>query len=141
MWARRWLLLGSPCNVQLGENGLVRQAMPEDVCARGEDQMVTANDSGLLRQAKERSIEMSDNASGPAVSSTRLLDAGSIPASDRRYVVTWPHDHKTLKAGDVVVMTETPQVHNLLLRLADMTLHGLTDEHDQYVHLDEASNH
>ena len=43
MWARRWLLLGSPCNVQLGENGLVRQAMPEDVCARGEDQMVTAN--------------------------------------------------------------------------------------------------
>jgi len=45
MWARRWLLLGSPCNVQLGENGLVRQAMPEDVCARGEDQMVTANAS------------------------------------------------------------------------------------------------
>ena len=50
MWARRWLLLGSPCNVQLGENGLVRQAMPEDVCARGEDQMVTANATRQFRR-------------------------------------------------------------------------------------------
>jgi len=46
MWARRWLLLGSPCNVQLGEAGLVRQAVPEDVRARGVDQMVKANASG-----------------------------------------------------------------------------------------------
>ncbi len=53
MWARRWLLLGSPCNVQLGENGLVRQAMPEDVCARGEDQMVTANAQVEFQEGSE----------------------------------------------------------------------------------------
>jgi hypothetical protein len=33
-----------------------------------------ANATGLLRQAQERSIEMTTNVSGPAVSSTRLLD-------------------------------------------------------------------
>ena len=70
----------------------------------------------------------------------KTLDAGSVEVSDRRYVVTWPHEHNTLKAGDVVVMVVTPQARNLLLRLADMTLHSLEDGYDQYVHLDESSN-
>ena len=74
------------------------------------------------------------------VRSDDLLDAGSVTASDIRYVVTIPHNHKTLKSGDVVVMTETPMRHNLLIRISDMTLHRLTDEYDQYVHLSESSN-
>jgi len=37
-------------------------------------------------------------------------------------------DHQTLRDGDVVVMTETPDLTNLFLRLSDMTLHYLQDE-------------
>jgi len=70
------------------------------------------------------------------------LDAGSAPASPRRYNVTWPHDHPTLKTGDEVVMVESPrpEMRNWLLRVSDMTLHPLKDENDQYVHLVAASN-
>jgi NADH:ubiquinone oxidoreductase subunit E len=69
-----------------------------------------------------------------------LLDAGGVAPSDRKYVVTHPHAHKTLKTGDVVVMVCTPKYCNLLLRIEDMTLHDLEDEHDQYVHMADASN-
>lgn len=58
----------------------------------------------------------------------------------KRYRITHPHDHKTLRPGDVVVMTETPTYENLLLRELDMTLHRLQDGSDQYVHMVEASN-
>jgi hypothetical protein len=75
--------------------------------------------------------------SGPAVGSSDLLDAGSVCGSSKRYVVTWPHEHKTLKLGDVVVMVVTPRNDNLLLREIDMTLHGIKDEYDQYIHLAE----
>ena len=68
------------------------------------------------------------------------LDAGSIAPSMKRYRITYLHDHKTLKTGDVVVMTESPQFHNLLLREPDMTLHSLQDGHGQYVHMIEATN-
>lgn len=68
------------------------------------------------------------------------LDAGSVAPSMKRYRIIWPHNHKTLRAGDVVVMTETPRYENLLLREPDMTLHGLQDDSDQYVHMVEASN-
>jgi hypothetical protein len=75
--------------------------------------------------------------SGGAPASGSMLDAGGVAPSKRRYVVTHPHAHKTLKTGDVVVMVCTPQFCNLLLRTEDMTLHELEDEHDQYVHLVE----
>lgn len=70
------------------------------------------------------------------------LDAGSVAPSCKRYVVTWPHGHKHLKGGDVVVMVETPRLDNCLLRESDMTLHHLQGQSDQYIHLAEvkASN-
>ncbi len=67
------------------------------------------------------------------------MDAGSVAPSTKRYSVTNPHDHRTLKAGDSVVMVEAPNLDNLLLREPDMTLHRLQDKHDQYVHLIEAT--
>ncbi len=69
-----------------------------------------------------------------------VLDAGGLAASPKRYVVTWPHEHKSLKAGDVVVMVETPKFDFFLLRESDMTLHGLTGNGDQYVHLAEVES-
>lgn len=63
------------------------------------------------------------------------LDAGTISPSLVRYRVTWPHAHKTLRAGDVVVMTKSPLYENMLLREPDMTLHRLVDENGQHVHL------
>ena len=65
------------------------------------------------------------------------LDAGSVPPSRKRYVITWPHDHATLAAGDIVVLVETPLQQNLLVRISDMTLHCLKDSQEQYVHLIE----
>lgn len=65
------------------------------------------------------------------------LDAGSIEPSCKRYVVTYPHGHKYLKAGDVVVMVENPYADNYLLRESDMTLHHLRGQSDQYIHLVE----
>ena len=63
-----------------------------------------------------------------------MLDAGSVPASRRRHVVTWAHNHKTLSRGDVVVMAVHRTMH-YLIRVSDMTLHGLEDGDGQYVHL------
>ncbi len=68
--------------------------------------------------------------------SQQNLDAGNVPPSLRRYRITIPHDHETLRTGDVVVMTETPSLDNLLLRESDMTLHNLRDKSDQYVHME-----
>lgn len=69
------------------------------------------------------------------LSLTDGLDAGSVAASAKRYRITYLHDHKTLRIGDVVVMTESPQLDNLLLRVPDMTLHRLRDDNEQYVHM------
>lgn len=63
------------------------------------------------------------------------ISAGNVSPSTRRYEVTYPHDHKTLKIGDVVVMAETPKLENVLIRLTDMTLHRICDDSEQYVHL------
>lgn len=65
------------------------------------------------------------------------LDAGSIAPSMKRYRVTNPHSHKTLKAGDIVVMAEGPRCENVLILEPQMTLHPLQDSNDQYVHLVE----
>lgn len=65
------------------------------------------------------------------------LSAGSVEPSHKRYRVTGPPEHKTLNAGDVVVMTQTPTLQNMLVRESDLTLHHLTDEYDQNVHLVE----
>lgn len=63
---------------------------------------------------------------------------GCIEPSVRQYIVTQTHDHLTLKPGDLVVMTITPETgRNLLLRISDMTLHVLVDLNEQYVHLVE----
>ena len=63
------------------------------------------------------------------------FSAGSVPPSAAEYSVEYTHGHKSLKHGDVVVMTESPGFQNLLLRESDRTLHSLTGEHEQYVHL------
>ena len=81
-----------------------------------------------------------NEAAGGQSTLTDGLDAGSIAPSIKRYRVTYLHDHKTLKTGDVVVMTESPKFDNLLLREPDMTLHFLQDNNGQYVHMVEAHN-
>lgn len=68
------------------------------------------------------------------------LDAGRVAPSTKRYRIMHAHDHKKLRAGDVVVMTESPTFDNLLIREPDMTLHRLQDDDGQYVHMVEASN-
>lgn len=91
---------------------------------------------------------MTDRNKTPAESSAPALsgvagseiDAGQVAPSQIRYLVKYAHAHKTLKVGDVVVMTETPTMENLLLREADMTLHRLQDGSDQYVHLVASPN-
>ena len=67
--------------------------------------------------------------------SMEQLDAGNITQSPKRYIVTFPHKHKTLVVGDVVVLVENSRLDYFLLRVADMTLHVLKDDHGQYVHL------
>lgn len=68
-----------------------------------------------------------------------MKDAGSISPSPKLFVITYAHDHKTLKAGDIVAIVESPQGFNYLFR-SDHTLHNLSDGHDQYVHLEELPN-
>lgn len=60
------------------------------------------------------------------------ISAGKVPCGTTVYTVTNAHDHKTLKEGDIVRMTE-----NLRLIREDFTLHRLTDDNGQYVHLME----
>jgi hypothetical protein len=64
-------------------------------------------------------------------------DAGSVGASSQRYIVTNRHDHGTLKLDDVVVIIEAPDscLFNYLIRVDDITLHPLKDDHGQYVHI------
>lgn len=61
-------------------------------------------------------------------------DAGSVAPGDQRYIVTYLHDHKTLRKGDVVVMREF-RSENVLVRVADGSVHALADDIAQYVHL------
>jgi hypothetical protein len=63
------------------------------------------------------------------------LHAGDVPPSQKVYVVTYTHGHESLVLNDRVVMTETPEGNNVLLRTRDMTLHRLYGKGDQYVHL------
>lgn len=86
------------------------------------------------------SQETSNVKAGGGFNASPWLDAGSVAPSTKRYRINWPHNHKTLRAGDVVVMTQTPRLENMLLRESDMTLHVLQDDSDQYVHMVEASN-
>lgn len=65
-----------------------------------------------------------------------MMHAGSISPSSNKYLVSDPHDHRSLKHGDIVVLSESPGRHNLIIRLSDMSLHQLKDEYDQYVHLE-----
>ncbi len=68
------------------------------------------------------------------------MNAGQVAPSMRRYLITDAHDHKTLRCGDVVVMSETPRtLENLFIREPDMTLHELQDESSQYVHVSEVT--
>ena len=76
-----------------------------------------------------------DQAVAPAATCS-ALNAGSVAAGPDRYTVTHTHDHKTLKTGDVVVMGETPRMENVLIRVEDMTVHGICGDADQYVHLE-----
>lgn len=80
------------------------------------------------------------NHAGADVPITTLLDAGSIPPSPKHFIVTNPHGHDFLKAGDEVVLVADTTINYFLLRTADMTLHTLKDNADQYVHLEESSN-
>ena len=86
------------------------------------------------------SQETSNVEAGGGFAAAPWLDAGSVAPSMKRYRIIWPHNHKTLRAGDVVVMTETPRLENMLLREPDMTLHVLQDDSDQYVHMVETPN-
>jgi hypothetical protein len=67
------------------------------------------------------------------------ITAGIVTPSQKVWVITDAHDHKKLKEGDRVIMTETPSFQNLLYRPSDDTLHDLSDDHEQYVHMEEAT--
>lgn len=64
------------------------------------------------------------------------LHAGDAVPGPRRYVVTDAHHHKNLTEGSIVVVVGDPKSNNWLLRLSDMSLHHLTGQADQYVHLE-----
>lgn len=70
------------------------------------------------------------------MSSRSTLHAGSIWPSRKQYVVTDAHHHKNLTEGNIVLVVEDPKNNNWLLRLSDMSLHHLTGQSDQYVHLE-----
>lgn len=69
-----------------------------------------------------------------------VLHAWNASPGRTKYVVTESHDHKYLTKGNVVVVVEDPQNNNWLLRLSDMSLHHLTGQSDQYVHLSRADS-
>jgi hypothetical protein len=64
------------------------------------------------------------------------LHAGYAVPGMRRYVVTDAHYSKGLTEGNIVVVVEDPKSNNWLLRLSDLSLHHLTGQSDQYVHLE-----
>jgi hypothetical protein len=58
-----------------------------------------------------------------------MVSAGRVaPDGQTRWVIAFAGDHKTLKAGDVVVMTEGPGFTNLFVRPADLTVHAIQGE-------------
>lgn len=62
-----------------------------------------------------------------------LIDAGGVEPGTSEYVVAWAGNHTTLRVNDLVVMVETPDYENMLLRKSDLTLHSIVDERNQYV--------
>jgi len=64
--------------------------------------------------------------------------AGIVSPSAKRYVVTCSHGHRQLMVGDVVVVTESPDLKTVLVRESDLTLHDVRGQSAQYVHLAEA---
>lgn len=54
------------------------------------------------------------------------------PGAETAYLVAYAPGHKTLMAGDRVVMCETPKFDNVLLRITDNTLHSLQNEDGRY---------
>jgi len=65
-----------------------------------------------------------------------IISAGKVCAGPNPYVVVELHDHKTLKLGDVVRMSESMNGDLFLIR-TDYTIHSITDDYDQYVHLED----
>lgn len=67
--------------------------------------------------------------------SETLINSGKIAPSDTRYKVVMEQGVASLFPGDLVIMVVTPipDQKNYWLRLTDMSLHHLSDEHDQYV--------
>ncbi len=62
-----------------------------------------------------------------------LISAGQIrPDGNDIYVVEYAQGHKTLNAGDRVVMREDASFNNLFVRISDFTLHTLQSG-DDYV--------
>lgn len=84
--------------------------------------------------------QTNNDAASEAFLTTIGLDAGYVTPSTKRYRITWPHSHKTLKTDDVVVMTQSPEYGYLLFRESDMTLHYLQDDIGQFVHMIEVTN-
>lgn len=86
---------------------------------------VMVQDGNMTREVSARNLRPNN----------AWLDAGAVAPSMKRYRITWPHEHKTLRVGDVVEMIETPLREHMLLRFPDMTEHRLQDDSGQYVHL------
>lgn len=68
------------------------------------------------------------------------IDSGDVGPSQKTYRVTWPHDHETLKTGDLVRIVLDPSKNTLILRVDDSSLHPVQDKHKQYVHLEEVAS-
>lgn len=66
-----------------------------------------------------------------------MTDSGSIGVDGKIYVVTYTHDHDTLKVGDHVTMGCLGKEYAAIVRITDHTLHAIKDSHGQYVHLEE----
>ena len=69
---------------------------------------------------------------------SRSIQSGNLPFSPRKYVVSDPHEHDTLRLGDLVsVACHEYDMAFYLYRHRDGTLHLLADGSDQYVHVEE----
>lgn len=117
-------------------------AVGGDVCEKAIREHIMRHLAEDVRAAclpnKDSAVELAG--SGPLCVASAWLGAGTVAPSMKRYRIIWPHGHKTLRVGDVVVMTESPSCDNMLLREPDMTLHRLQDDDGQYVHMVDASN-
>jgi hypothetical protein len=69
-----------------------------------------------------------------------LMSAGAVkPDGVTRYVVAFCHSHRTLSVGDVVLMTETPTLENVFVRVRDHSVHSLRYEGGYVLVVSDAS--